>query len=67
MNEEITHNVKLNTGEIFELLQIVKLHLQHDYDEDLKSVYEKLSRIKMPISETTPNYDYTPAIYGQRE
>ena len=67
MNNEITHNIKLNTEEIFELLQIAKLHLQHNGDKDLKSAYKKLSRVKMPISETTPNYDYTPPMYGQSE
>tara|TARA_R100000988_G_C3950188_1_gene140682 strand:- start:433 stop:636 length:204 start_codon:yes stop_codon:yes gene_type:complete len=67
MNNEITHNVKLTTEEIFELLQIAKLHLQHDGDEDLKSAYKKLSRVKMPIAEANLNYDYTPPMYGQSE
>ena len=64
MNNETKHNLKLTMGEIFELLQIAKLHLQHDDDEDLKSAYKKLSRVKMPISKTTPNYDYTPPMYS---
>ena len=50
------HNIKLTTDECFELVEILKIEIQHN--QDLISIYEKLSSIQISTNNVKHNYDY---------
>ena len=48
------HHIKLTTEELFDIVEILKLHIQND--QDLIPLYEKFASIKIP--KPIHNFDY---------
>ena len=56
------HNIKVTTEELFDIVEILKLHIQND--QDLIPLYEKLASIEIP--KPIENFDYEIPEYKPR-